>query len=586
MASNWLAILINLAIMTGTISIQDFQCLQDQLVELRTKNYDLQSSNQKAKAKITALHKQLEEQESSFKLISSTLRNEIEAISNNATNKIQLDAESNVDQIDGDQNFKVKYKAVKHKAKEIVRQMQQLDSQNKQFLEKINELSDLNNELTNQRDTANSLLQDAQSQLESSLKSQENVKLKLEKIELDKNNLIKQYEADREDLENEISRHKAEISNFDSRLAEERKIYERKGLQTIKELQRQLVVERKLVESLKLQIQEINIDDAKANSANSNNQDTISDASIGEMTTGASSSRIHDPNSSGVNENGSEESWSFLHANNNNNNAITNSNSNVLNSESLSLCSIDSTNINNDQEVSDSVSKRSSQNSSSVQQVTSRSVSHELKSEDRLLDGQSANQTTTIASNATTPDSPFYPKPREQSSSFNSASFKFISEAQLMDEQAALMDRLTQLQKDKWHLEEKTSYLEQVNISLVNELADKTDVIRNYFLVEAEKNVRHNQQNDTSVDSLNQISNRKRNSISSSTVIGDAKQFLEKPSLKKVVHFVKEKSHLSGSGSGIDSDSVKAEALVQMQKMLEETLVKLKNATQNTNLNN
>lgn len=66
----------------------DFQCLQDQLVELKTKNYELAEKNRRsqadfeaAKAKICTLQLKLEEQERDFQLTSTTLRREIEAVS-------------------------------------------------------------------------------------------------------------------------------------------------------------------------------------------------------------------------------------------------------------------------------------------------------------------------------------------------------------------------------------------------------------------------------------------------------------------------------------------------------------------------
>lgn len=137
-----------------------------------------------------------------------------------------------------------------------------------------------------------------------------------------------------------------------------------------------------------------------------------------------------------------------------------------------------------------------------------------------------------------------------------------LSEGMLIEEQAALVERVAQLQHDKWKLEEKLSYLEQANSSLSEDLADRSDIIRRYFIDQATKTIitspTQGFQNSNSIFHKGSITDNLNHNIS------------EKHGLMKVVDFLKERSQVSSS----DNDNITREATKKMQLMLEETLIK------------
>lgn len=131
----------------------------------------------------------------------------------------------------------------------------------------------------------------------------------------------------------------------------------------------------------------------------------------------------------------------------------------------------------------------------------------------------------------------------------------------LNEEQTALVERVAQLQHEVWTLEEKLSYLEQTNSTLSEDLANKSDIIKRFFIEQATKTIA----NSPSSPGGNSMFRRGSLTSNINHIIS------EKPGLKKVVDFLKERSQPSPV---VEGDTITREASKKMQVMLEETLIK------------
>lgn len=491
--------------MSITLDNSDFQFLQDQLVELKNKNYELTEKNRRgqadfeaAKAKICDLQLKLEEQERDFQVTSTTLRREIEAVSGNG------------DKENKEEDYKVKYKKLLLKAKEIQQRYEKSIEIVQQMELQVQKLQQENAKLY------------------------EELKLQKEAIEVRENEDqtdIKSAMIERDNLKQELDRVNAELANIESRLqsqAEERKIHERKGLQLVKELKRQLTQEKSRADTLQQRMEELL--SQPPTPMNSDIEAPADPLSTSSSTNGNSNSSNCN-NSRANQEISSVGSWSFV--------PPKSKLGNVAPNETMSLCSIGSEDRETVQQPCNAGSEESMQRNASITSETSRQ--DKLSSTgDVLHEKQPASPAPSTKSN------PSFAAPTSTSSHQN------INETLLMEEQAALVDRLTKMQHDKWMLEEKLSYLEQANSALSEDLANKSHVIKSYFLGQAQNSKQYD--HSSGFSSSEHVTSR-RASIP----------------IKKVVDFLKERSQIP---LGLESDNLSKEATKKMQVMLEETLIK------------
>lgn len=446
-----------------------------------------------------------------------------------------------------------KAKELQQRYEKSVEIVQQSDIQIKILNERMRKLEEENARLKED-------LVSKQSQLEVFKKeNQEKIDTAIEEYRLQSNDDRQKYvveleavASERDSLKKEIDKLKLEVSNFDHKLeseAEERKIHERKGLQIVKELKRQLALEKSRTETLQNRLESL-LSEPPAVASTISDIENCSRLSTSSSTNGNGSSN---ENGSRTNQDAnSVGSWSFVPLKT----AVKVSNP-ALN-ETLSLGSIDSEDRETVQQPCDTVS----QGSSNVQRFMSSTGSG-------TSGHNSANAVaaTTTANSYDTNNSPL----RQQLSSSYSLYSHNASDALLIEEQAALVERLTKLQHDNWMLEEKLSYMEQANSSLTEDLANKSDIIRQYFLNQAVKSSNSNDTNQAYLaNTFSGGSGSNTNTSRRTSFPNNVNHLLlEKPSLKRVVDFLKERSHSSS-----ESDNVSREATKKMQLMLEETLIK------------
>lgn len=570
--------------MSATFNISDFQCLQDQLVDLKTKNYELAEKNRRsqtdfeaAKAKICSLQLKLEEQERDFQVTSTTLRREIESLVTTSGNTSHPNDSNHHEPIDEDQ--KAKYKKLLHKAKELQQRydkslevVQQLDNQNKLLTEKCKQIEEenvsLKESLTKNVEQLESMKKENEVTIQKAIEDYKSSSSEIEEQDA----YIKSLMSERDQLRADVEKLTAEMDKFDrllKSLNEDRKIQERKGLQIVKELKRQLTLEKNRSGTLQKRLEQLiseQITDSKALSA----EDTLSlgpnkqfsSTSSTNGNSNCSSNGIEGSKTNQTNDTNSVGSWSFVPSKNIKSSQI------ALN-ETLSLCSIDSEDRETVQQPCDN--SDSTDNNSSIQRNSSDLMNNNIS------------------------------YPRQQQLSLLSSTFDYqnsslcptsdASGGMLSEEQAALVDRVTKLQQDKWMLEEKLSYLEQANSSLTQDLANKSDIIKHYFMEQAKKTlsnqsaivVTHNHQANNfdghSYSGSSNITcgtnNSRRTSFPNNVNFNNL--LTEKPSIKKVVDFLKDKSHqVSSSASSTlgESENISREATKKMQLMLEETLIK------------
>lgn len=513
--------------MSITLDNSDFQFLQDQLVDLKNKNYELAEKNRRgqadfeaAKAKICSLQLKLEEQERDFQITSTTLRREIEVVSGADREK--------------DDDYKIKYKKVLVKAKEIQQRyeksleiVQQLETQNKDLVDIISKLEE-----------EKTALQEKLESIESKPKSNDAIDDAVQECEKLKADLTSAISG-RDTIKEELDKANAEIEAIKQKLeshTEERKIHEKKGIQIVKELKRQLSQEKSQNETLQKRIQELlsqpptplvsDIETSKSHHSASSSTNDNSNSSKG-----SGGRANHDISSVG--------SWSFV--------PPKCKQGNVTQNETLSLCSIDSEDRETVQHPCDTGSEDSIQRNSLIASDSSRQSNKPSSISDIVASKQAESPAPSTMSKQSV-IAPILAPPNQGN-----------NEALLLEEQAALVDRLTKMQHDKWMLEEKLSYLEQANSSLSEDLANKSHVIKNYFMNQALK------QTDTS-------GVRSHGSSRRTSIPGNINHILtERPSLKKVVDFLKERSQMPALS---ESDNLSWEATKKMQVMLEETLIK------------
>jgi len=552
----------------------DFQCLQDQLVDLKAKNYELEERNRRsqadfevAKAKICSLQLRLEEQERDFQLTSSTLRREIENAYNN--HKVE-EKTADSDNRDEEDNYKIKYKKLLHKAKELQQRydkslevVQQMDHEIKSLnrtnadLEQVNsrlvaDLEEKDRQLSTQQieyeKKLSSIIQESES-CASSQKSDQTSRFNAIQKECDihKEKALQCYN----DLQ-EITR------KFEQQI-EEKKIQEKRASQMIKELKRQLASEKSENETLQRRLE--NFLSSQENSDKLSNQVSSDNVAIKSLDLSTSSS------SASVTTNGNG-SWSLVPA--------------MLDTKgSKSNQSISSIDLSDDRETlqRNNVLRTSDSGTlvaTSLTCVDAKSESDSSNDGNQLMSGRwlasnTSNGSPNCIGNSLNNDQ----KRRDSSQTYSStysSEYNNQSVTMPLDEQAALMGRLTRLQHDKWTLEEKLSYLEQSNAALNEELANKSDIIRHYFLNQVIRSQgNHQQQSNSSLPSF--LAPSGGSSKMSSLLPSNINQILtDKSSLKRVVEFLKERSQQVGVSS--DSENVTREATRKMQVMLEETLIK------------
>lgn len=522
--------------MSVSLNNSDFQCLQDQLVDLKTKNYELAEKNRRcqadfeaAKAKICTLQLKLEEQERDFQITSATLRREIEAVTEVA-NRSEIESSSASNKNDED-DYKMKYKKLKSKAKEL---QQRYEKSNEVLNERVRKLEEENEKLKEEI-----VAEQKKSQI-----------LSVNQTLSDENDEKQNHLANLEVITSERDELLKKVNNFDHRLeseAEERKIHERKALQLVKELKRQLAQEKNRAETLQKRLESLLSEPPVT--ATVNDIESRSRLSTSSSTNGSRANQ--DANSVG--------SWSFVPV------KTTAISSNPALNETLSLCSIDSEDRETVQQPCDTVSEDlsnvrcgcSTESGFSRQNLTSTTDSSPVKQE-------------LLKSPALKLEDKSEQKPEYQKSPTYNQYVQGACDGILIEEQAVLVDRLTKLQHANWMLEEKLSYMEQANSSLSEDLANKSDIIKHYFINQA---IKSSNMCDGATSCNSSSPNVNSNSSSSSRRTSIPNNFnqllLDKPSLKKVVDFLKDKSQISS-----DSDSISREATKKMQLMLEETLIK------------
>lgn len=503
--------------MSITLDNSDFQYLQDQLVELKNKNYELAEKNRRgqadfeaAKAKICSLQLKLEEQERDFQITSTTLRREIEVVASSGGGAA-ADKE-NGDKDNDNYNYKIKYKKVLLKAKELQTRyeksaeiVQQLEQDNAKLLE----------ELRSRETQYEARLQEAIDEVKASVS-----------VSTDES----------ESLDSAIKERDILKSKLESQ-AEERKIYEKKGMQVVRELKRQLTQERNRADTLQERLEDL-LSQPPPTPPSSDTEGSKDRLSTTSSTNGNSNGSNLDGGRANQ-EISSVGSWSFV--------PPKCTLSNVALNETMSLCSIDSEDRETVQQPRDAGSEDSMQRNASITNETSR--------QDKLSSNSDKTQSESPA--------PSIHSSLSAAAQNSTGSSQFTNEAVLLEEQAALVDRLTKMQHEKWQLEEKLSYLEQANSALSEDLANKSHVIRNYFLNQAVKAV---QVDMGALSSRDHVSSRRTSFPSNINHL-----LSEKPSLKKVVDFLRERGPTS---MGAEAESLSKEAARKMQIMLEETLIK------------
>lgn len=556
--------------MSITLNNSDFQCLQDQLVDLKTKNYDLteksrrsQADFEAAKAKILSLQLKLEEQERDFQVTSSCLRKEIET----AYNCDKQDKDNNKE---NEESYKVKYKKLLHKAKELQQRydkslevVQQMDSEIKALNGRVQNLNDENAILRKDLDDKEKLLTTQDLEYERKLNAaSDDYKSNVEVKNDDLFSQIKLLTKNCDQYKNECHNLQETNKHINQQLeiyTEEKKIQDKKGLQIVKELKRQLTLEKNKSELIQKRLEDLL--SSSAASSHKSPQDQLGSKSK-KSTTASSSST----NSATTNGNGS---WSMVQANNS---------VEMVSKSNLSICSID---LSDDRET---VQHSSKNTSLSNEETKSESNSNRLLSADPQADsiGNGLDNISTSTSLTSLPSphkisTPLKGQVRRDSSQThfsdqNSQEMIATQSVMPLDEQIALMERVTKLQHDKWTLEEKLSYLEQANLVLSEELANKSDMIKHYFMNQAVKTHHSNSNNDNQHTEIPpfMVGNTNSRRIS---FPGHLNQLLsDKSSLKKVVDFLKERSQQVASSG--ESESISREATKKMQVMLEETLIK------------
>lgn len=511
---------------SNRLSDSDFQCLQDQIVDLRTKNYELAETNKKqlndfeiAKTKIVQLQQQLEEQERDFQVTSSTLRQEIDNISK-----------------EKDDDYKPKFKKLSLKTKDLqskyektLERVASLEKQSQIAEQKSNDLEIENNHLKESSSTLKlqlDRLQEEHPNTISNLNSEH--KLALDALKEQHFEEIKSLSGKCSILERENDQLKGEIKTFDERThaqIEERKIHEKKGIRLVKELKRQLIVEKGRAEMFQKRLQDL----------------LSSSVSVGgdvdpNLLANASISDSHVVNN--VTDTSSVGSWSFMPGRNQNN--VTNL------TESVSLCSIDSEDRETVQISTDNLSEPSSPRRAST---------------------YSSKQGSPLSAtnNSIIPNAIVEPPTKAPGGS-----------NMLLEDQAALVDRVTKLQQEKWILEEKLNYLEMSNLSLLEELSKKSELIKHYCMnhgrTKAPTSVPGNHMLSTSSDPDNQHNTKQAIKLFTASLQNNRhpnnNNNLDKLSVKKVVEFIKDRS-LTGN----DLENLR-ETTRRMQLLLEETLTK------------
>lgn len=558
--------------MSITLNNSDFQCLQDQLVELKTKNYELtektrrsQADFETAKAKICILQLKLEEQERDFQTVSSTLRREIESVT--SCNNADIEKENKANE-----NYKLKYKKLVQKAKELqqayektVAVVQQMNARNEELCERFDKLEEeninLKDELESERKTNESLnMQREASKLPSTSESSE-----VQSSTAGDGEGVEEMRAEIERLSILL----AHSNSLNESQAQELKILERKGAQTMKELKRQLALEKNRTEVLQGRLENL-LKEPQTNITPTNlDLDIHSKLSTSSGTNDGKDSNTSPDNGSRCNNQDSNSvgSWSFVPVAKDESSFTSSANTQLqAQIDSVSGCSTEPENktttenvlpVNSDNKFEDSSVSQSPisplQQSNSKQNLTS-PMSTNATSYPYSQDNSSLSLSNG-SSNKSSPINYF-----KNNHSLNNA------EGMLIEEQAALVDRLTKMQHDKWMLEEKLSYLEQANSSLSEDLANKSDIIKHYFIDQALKAGSYYSMESKTGSIANSNNSSRRPSWTPSLNTANS----DKSSLKKVVDFLKERSQISL----LESENISREATKKMQLMLEETLTK------------
>lgn len=561
--------------MSVTLNHSDFQCLQDQLVELKTKNYELAEKNRRyqadfdaAKAKICALQLKLEEQERDFALTSTTLRREIETV---ASGNRELNKEGK------DEDYKAKYKKLLHKAKELqqryeksIEGAQQLVLQNKNSSIKLAKLEEDNSKLLSERDSKCQQLELIEKEYQEKFEKAIDEYKSVEQSELQKQiSSAKELTEERDSLKTEVERLSTELNNLNTRIAaqvEERKITERKGLQIVKELKRQLASEKSKTDTLQQRLENLLKNpiaipcstELEPSAQLSNSSSTNGNSSSNETGNKAN----QDSNSVG--------SWNLV-------GIETKKSKGIAPNETLSLYSVDSEECETVQQPCDTKSEDLSHMSSN-----NKNDPNQLADD---VSRQSLNTATSLESQI----DPLSLQARVKVLKKNLDGCPYspnldVQETVTLEDQAALVERLARLQHEKWILEEKLSYLEQANSVLSEDLANRSDIIRNYFMEQASRTTQLNHcenppisPSDSGTNASN-IVNRSNSSSKRASITENVQHVLsDKPSFKKMVDFLKERS-LAPSN---ESEAISREAMRKMQLMLEETLIKCNKLQEN-----
>jgi predicted nuclease with TOPRIM domain len=563
--------------MSITLNHSDFQCLQDQLVDLKTKNYELAEKNRRsqadfeaAKAKICSLQLKLEEQERDFQVTSSTLRREIEdAMRNNTTTDSSNDHSENANNNNDD--LKAKYRKLLHKAKELQQRYEkslavihQMDDKIKVLTSKTNKLEEENKRLRDEFDDKQQKIATIEKEHGGDLNPASEAGTGAGQDECSKHvedlNTIKN---ERDTLQKEVEALRSEVKTFNSKiesLAEERKMQDKKGAQMIKELKRQLTSEKNRNETLQKRLESL-LSETTMNDPNLSSSNDLDRESRGASGSGGNNNVHCDDNS--------VSSWSLVAKGR---------------TSTPSICSIGS---------EDRETIQLPTNSASICDTISQSSQHQSPSSKSisrldLVSSQSSGSPRKQKHSSSTSLS--------QNSSSIAAELNRTSDTAFglgSDDHAALIERVTRLQHDKWMLEEKLSYMEQANAALTQDLADKSQIVRQFFLDQAMKSAAnhsmshnsHPQSNNATYGSGTGGSSTPSSSRRVSFPNNFNQLLSDKPSLKKMVDFLKERGQVSSLIGGVsESETITREATKKMQIMLEETLIKCLKLQENLDL--
>ena len=557
--------------MSITLNHSDFQCLQDQLLELKTKNYELaekqrrgQADFEAAKAKICSLQLKLEEQERDFQVTSTTLRREIELAYNSNNNNTTEPQSSNSKATDGvdsqpaaDEDQKAKYKKLLHKAKELqqryeksVEVVQQMNGQIKTLTSRVSQFEEENAKLKQELEEKTNLLIE-----ESAHGKLRGADGNSEETSEEPDSQLETIKCERDSLKSELERLTSQVQNLEAQI-EERRMHDRKGSQIVKELRRQLALEKNRSETLQKRLESILSESTigpAATVALNSDLDSRSRLSTSSSTTGNGSSSNGNGSRANNQDANSVSSWSLVQG------GKVETSSQAL-CETLSICSINSEDRETVQQQCDTKSDSSlqpisSSQSTSRQDLSAASISLNSPSRTKMV-------STPQQAPSSSDEGPYVAQGKTM---FRNDT----NNGMLIEEQAALMERVTRLQHDKWTLEEKVSYMEQANAALAEDLANKSDIIKHYFMEQAMKSPAvHHHQDVMGAGAMHNNSNYGNNHRKSSFTVNQL--LLDKPSLKKVVDFLKERSQVSSG----ESENISREATKKMQVMLEETLIK------------